>query len=101
MSAEEVVRTAMHNAYQYDANGADAIDILGALKAAGYAVVELPEAVGVNGQDNRVWLRAPHIEQEFNRDVVIADRLGFDVLELRTVAAALLAAAEAWEADNV
>lgn len=69
-----------------------AAHVLDELQAAGHAVVELPEMVGVNGTDNAVWCRSPYIEQEFNGDVLIADRIGFDVDELRTIAAALLAA---------
>ncbi|WP_195168445.1 hypothetical protein [Mycobacteroides abscessus] len=58
----------------------------------GYAVVELPKPVGVNGTDNTVWLSDPYIEQEFNGDITISDRLGIDADELEDVAAALLAA---------
>lgn len=62
------------------------------LESRGYAVVELPKPVGVNGTDNRVWLSDPYIEQEFNGDITISDRLGIDADELEDVAAALLAA---------
>ncbi|QFP96772.1 hypothetical protein SEA_JACKSPARROW_80 [Mycobacterium phage JackSparrow] len=50
--------------------------------------------MGVNGADNRVWSHRPHyIEQEFNGDVIINDRLGIDADHLRETAAILLAAA--------
>ncbi|AWG64221.1 hypothetical protein DDT46_10720 [Mycobacteroides abscessus] len=62
------------------------------LESHGYAVVELPKPVGVNGTDNTVWLSDPYIEQEFNGDITISDRLGIDADELEDVAAALLAA---------
>lgn len=48
------------------------------LESHGYAVVELPKPVGVNGTDNTVWLSDPYIEQEFNGDITISDRLGID-----------------------
>ncbi|SKL37858.1 hypothetical protein [Mycobacteroides abscessus] len=63
------------------------------LESHGYAVVELPKPVGVNGTDNTVWLSDPYIEQEFNGDITVSNRLGIDADELEDVAAALLAAA--------
>ncbi|AXF51544.1 hypothetical protein CONSTELLA_54 [Mycobacterium phage Constella] len=36
--------------------------ILADLYARGYAVVKLPKPVGVNGEDDAVWLKAPYIE---------------------------------------
>lgn len=66
---------------------------LDALKASGYEVVKLPNPVGVNGADNRVWSHEPHyIEQEFNGDIVIDDRLGIDCCDLAIVGEILLAA---------
>lgn len=62
------------------------------LESHGYAVVELPKAVGVNGTDNTVWMSDLYIEQEFNGDVTISDQLGIDADQLEDVAAALLAA---------
>lgn len=61
----------------------------------GVAVVETVQPSGVNGQDNAVW-RIPgfYVEQEFNGDVVINDRLGICADELPALAAALLAAAD-------
>lgn len=62
------------------------------LESHGYAVVELPKPVGVSGTDNTVWLSDPYIEQEFNGDITVSDRLGIDADELEDVAGALLAA---------
>ena len=65
-----------------------------------YAIVELPKKVGVNGADNTVWLDNPYVEQDFSGCVVISDRVGVDAEELLPLAAALLAAAAAAEADQ-
>lgn len=62
------------------------------LESHGYAVVELPKSVGINGTDNTVWLSDPYIEQVFNGDITISDQLGIDADQLEDVAAALLAA---------
>ncbi|WP_228843527.1 DUF4350 domain-containing protein [Mycobacteroides abscessus] len=62
------------------------------LESHGYAVVELPKPVGVNGTDNTVWLSDPYIEQEFNGDIVISDRVPIPLGEIEGVAAAMLAA---------
>lgn len=69
------------------------------LSLEGVTIVALPEPSGINGADNRVW--HPHgfyVEQEFNGDVVINDRLAVCADELRALAAVLLAAADAAEA---
>ncbi|WJR32451.1 hypothetical protein P3F83_18240 [Mycobacteroides immunogenum] len=62
------------------------------LESRGYAVVELPKPSGINGVDNTVWLDDPYIEQEFNGDIVISDRVPIPLGEIEGVAAALLAA---------
>ncbi|AHK12118.1 hypothetical protein PBI_ALSFRO_67 [Mycobacterium phage Alsfro] len=67
----------------------------------GVAVIQLPEPVGVNGADNRVWSHLPHyVEQEFNGDVIIDDRLEVDAADLRETATALLAAAVVAEGED-
>jgi len=67
----------------------------------GVAVTQLPEPIGVNGNDNRVWSHTPnYIEQEFEGDVIINDRLGIDADHLRNTAAILLAAAVVSEGET-
>lgn len=67
----------------------------------GVAVTQLPEPIGVNGNDNRVWSHTPnYIEQEFEGDVIINDRLGIDADHLRNTAAILLAAAVLSEGET-
>jgi len=69
----------------------DAIGVDGDLD--NYVMVHLPEPVGINGTDNCIWSREPHyIEQEFNGDIVINDRLGIDADDLAAVGSILLAA---------
>jgi hypothetical protein len=74
-----------------DAVAAHLADVL--LSLPGVAVTQLPEPIGTNGNDNRVWENGPnYIEQEFEGDVIINDRLGIDAEHLRATAAILLAA---------
>lgn len=71
------------------------------LGLSGVAVTQLPEPIGVNGNDNRVWSHTPnYIEQEFEGDVIINDRLGIDADHLRNTAAILLAAAVVSEGET-
>ncbi|CPT96763.1 hypothetical protein PP633_06155 [Mycobacteroides abscessus] len=65
------------------------------LESHGYAVVELPKPVGVNGADNAVWSHQPHyIEQEFNGDLIIDDRISFAAADLHALAEIFAAAAK-------
>lgn len=65
------------------------------------AMVELPESMGVNGADNRVWSHRPnYVEQEFGGDVIIDDRFAVPAAELHDLGATLIAAARAAEADQ-
>ena len=57
-----------------------------------YWVVRASQPIGVNGQDNVVWMEDPYIEQEFNGDVVISDRVGLDGDDLHDIAIALMGA---------
>lgn len=93
MSAADVIAKAMHDAYQYDANGADAKDILDALAAAGYAVVELPKPVVGNDWDWCAVLSPEAIDDLITESGLLTPE------EARTKAAALLAAADAAEAS--
>lgn len=83
--------TKLHSRDEVAERAADAI-----LAAPGVTTIALPEPTGINGQDNRVW-RIPgfYVEQEFNGDVVINDRLAVCADELPALVAALAAAAEA------
>ena len=79
-------------------NGQHQVD---ALKAAGYAVVDLPKPTGVNGQDNLSWSAGAHyVEQEFNGTVIIGDRFAVEPNELLELAAKLLAAYASIEAQS-
>lgn len=63
-----------------------------------FELVELPEPVGVNGADNRVWMHQPHyVEQGFNGDCVIDDRFAVSVTDLRTLGETFIAAVKAAE----
>ncbi len=115
MSAREQVAEAIYQAHRPYKNLDDDVNAwiyrqsadaaiaahLGHLAATGHALVKLPEPVGVNGADNRVWCHVPlYVEQTLDGGVIIADRLGINSDELRDVAAALLAAAAKTEASE-
>lgn len=104
MSAAEVIAKAMHDAYEYDANGADSKDILDALKAAGYAVVELPKP-NCCAEDLQI-ARAAWIDLAGGTECVAvvddevnlkADAGYYSPAEARSLASALLAAADVAE----
>ncbi|MFA4084225.1 hypothetical protein [Mycobacterium sp. D16R24] len=65
------------------------------LESRGYAVIEQLEPCGINGVDNTVWSHHPHyIEQEFNGDLIIDDRISFAAADLRALAEIFAAAAK-------
>lgn len=77
-----------------------ALDLIG--RRTDIVAVQLPEPAGVNGQDNHTWNHSRHyIEQEFNGDVIIDDRLGIDACDLADLGAIFLAAASRADAANV
>jgi len=98
MSAQEAIETSLHNlGWGYNVGDDDIREavraILDALKAAGYAVVKLPES-SVNSEDDAQWLTASHtITQGFSGEVVIDDRLGVDGCELAELGSVIMAAA--------
>jgi len=96
MSATEVIADAMFDAYQYDKNGADAKDILDALEAAGYAVVELPKP---EGESPDSWLDCSvTATRGLGRVRLYQDDHRLMSTDAREIAAALLAAADTADA---
>ncbi|OHU29053.1 hypothetical protein [Mycobacteroides chelonae] len=71
------------------------------LESRGHAVVDLPQPVGINGVDNTVWSHQPHyIEQEFNGDLIVDDRISFAAGDLQALAEIFAAAAKRAEAEQ-
>lgn len=69
------------------------------LESRGYAVMELPKPGGINGVDNIIWDNDSHyIEQEFNGDLIIDDRISFAASDLSALAEIFAAAAKRAEA---
>lgn len=65
------------------------------LESHGYVVIERLEPCGINGADNAVWSHQPHyIEQEFNGDLIIDDRISFAAADLHALAEIFAAAAK-------
>lgn len=77
-----------------------ALELIG--RRSDVVAVQLPKPTGVNGQDNHVWSHARHyIEQEFNGDVIVNDRIGINACDLADLGAIFLAAASRADAANV
>ena len=79
---------------------AETSDILEALKKARWRLVKLPEPTGINGPGNVVWndgQTTHYVEQEFNGDVIINDRVHVSADELDHLSAVLLAASAEYE----
>lgn len=64
------------------------------LESHGYAVIERLEPCGINGADNAVWSHRHYIEQEFNGDLIIDDRISFAAADLHALAEIFAAAAK-------
>lgn len=88
LKVRNVISDAMHEAYRDDPNGADAQDILNALRVAGYDVVKLPST-------------EPGVDAWADQSGGVALRHHIDLVSVytpehaREIAAALLAAAAA------
>lgn len=90
MTAKSVIETAMHDACEHSANGADAHDIISALRTAGYAIVRVPDIAFKGPNDtNGTMLIAAAEKAESARYPVGGSNVGRAVAQvLREVAAA-------------
>lgn len=90
-----------------DASGGAEVDMdaaaaaaVQALKAAGYAVVKLPESSHTDDSDTVFWGDSIPVRVRWSNDIVVDNSVWIRSGEARSLAAALLAAADAAEASR-